>query len=51
MDDSKEQKSEYIKTHRYDHSKLLEIFIQWSEAQLNLYEFTGEGRMINVQGP
>lgn len=51
VDDAKEKRSEYIKTPRYNHARLLEIFIQWSEAQLDLYELTGEGRMINVQGP
>jgi len=51
VDDAKEERAEYTKTHKYDHAKLLDIFIQWSEAQLYLYEFTGEGRMINVQGP
>lgn len=37
--------------HRFDIARLYDIFIQWSEAQLQEYCTTGDGRMFNIQGP
>ena len=51
VEESKAKHLEYIGNNQFSYAKLLEIFIRWSEAQLDIYELTGEGRMINVQGP
>ena len=41
----------FINAHNFKKAKLLDIFIRWSEAQLYRHEFSGEGRMLNIQGP
>ena len=37
--------------HRFEIARLYGTFIQWSEAQLEEYDVTGDGRMFNIQGP
>ena len=40
----------FIYDHRFEIAYLYEIFIQWSETQLHCYDYTGAGRMFNIQG-
>ena len=51
VEDCKTQKQKYCNAHNFKKAKLLDIFIRWSEAQLYRHEFSGEGRMLNIQGP
>ncbi len=37
--------------HRFDIAQLYDIFIRWSEAQLQEYSITCDERMFNMQGP
>ncbi len=37
--------------HRYEIAYLYEIFIQWSETQMEYYGYSGDDRMFNIQGP
>lgn len=39
----------FLHEHRYDVAELYDVFIRWSEAQLNFYWF--DGRLFNIQGP
>lgn len=42
---------DFVYDHRYEITNLLDVFIQWSEIQLDYYERNGEQRMFNIQGP
>ena len=42
---------DFVYDHRYEITHLLDVFIQWSEIQLDYYERNGEQRMFNIQGP
>lgn len=41
--------ADFVYEHRYEIAHLYEIFIQWSETQLDCY--AGERRMFNIEGP
>ena len=51
VEDCKIQKQKDCDERKYMEATLLDIFIRWSEAQLYRFEFCGEGRMLNIQGP
>ncbi|MCR5690535.1 MAG: hypothetical protein K6G71_09840 [Clostridiales bacterium] len=41
----------FVFEHRFEIAYLYEIFIQWSETQIQCYGGSGDGRMFNIQGP
>lgn len=51
VETSKEEKKKYLQKKCFKEADLLNVFIRWSEAQLDRYEFCHEGRMLNIQGP
>ncbi len=42
---------EFLYEHRYDVAYLYDVFIQWSKSQFEEYWNTGDGRLLNIQGP
>lgn len=42
---------EFLYKHRYEAVRIYDIFIEWTEKQLEMYNFTGEGLMFEVFGP
>ena len=42
---------EFLHLHRYEAAGIYDIFIEWAESQLKVYDTTGEGLMFNVEGP
>lgn len=49
--EAKKKKGELISSYNYHDAEVLDIFIRWSEAQFNTYQFCDDGRMLNIQGP
>ncbi len=44
-------RTDFVFAHRFEIADLYEIFIQWSEVQMNCYYYTCCGRMFNIKGP
>jgi len=42
---------EFLYNKRYEAVKIYDIFIEWAEKQLDLYDVSGEGLMFSVLGP
>ena len=42
---------DFLYKHRYEAARLYDIFIEWTEKQLEMYLCYGDGLMFNVQGP
>ena len=42
---------DFLYRHRYEAVRIYDVFIEWAESQLNVYDITGEGLMFNVEGP
>lgn len=48
---ARKKREEYIELRNFHDAQILDVFIQWSQAQFSLYQVTGDGRMLNIQGP
>lgn len=44
-------KRQFLYEHRYDVAYLYDVFIRWSKSQFEEYRNTGDGRLLNIQGP
>lgn len=47
---ARKKKEKLVNSQKYHDAKVLDVFIRWSESQLNLY-ISGDGQMFNIQGP
>ena len=44
-------KRQFLYDHRYDVAYLHDVFIRWSKSQFEEFRNTGNGRLLNIQGP
>lgn len=48
---ARKKREECMELRNFHDAQILDVFIRWSEAQFSLYQVTGDGRMLNIQGP
>ena len=51
VEEARKKKEELLNSHDYRAAKVLDVFIRWSDSQFDLYQFSDDGRMLNIQGP